>query len=198
MEFIFTASIDGFVKFWKKAPEGVEFVKTYRAHLSRISDMALSNNQERLATICAADQTYKLFDVISFDLMHMVKLNWIPSICCFIEKQTSFSPILCIGDGSEVLRVVKAEQVISEKGKPGPNILKVLKELHSEPVRLIKYNKFYSVVFSTDQSGLIEIWDPETFDFPTSLSFDCISDTDLFTLVEKETYALHMEFTPDG
>jgi peptidylprolyl isomerase domain and WD repeat-containing protein 1 len=43
-EFIFTASIDGFVKFWKKASEGVEFVKTYRAHLSRIADMSLSTN----------------------------------------------------------------------------------------------------------------------------------------------------------
>ena len=41
-EFIFTISVDGFVKFWKKASEGVEFVKTYRAHLNRITGAALS------------------------------------------------------------------------------------------------------------------------------------------------------------
>ena len=41
-EFIFTASTDGYVKFWKKASEGIEFVKTYRAHLSKITGFALS------------------------------------------------------------------------------------------------------------------------------------------------------------
>jgi hypothetical protein len=32
-DFIATASIDGFVKLWKKVPEGIEFVKTFKAHL---------------------------------------------------------------------------------------------------------------------------------------------------------------------
>lgn len=51
-EFIFTASTDGFLKFWKKAATGVEFVKTFRAHLSKISGVALSKNEQRLATVC--------------------------------------------------------------------------------------------------------------------------------------------------
>lgn len=32
-EFIVTASCDGHVKFWKKNPEGIEFVKHFRAHM---------------------------------------------------------------------------------------------------------------------------------------------------------------------
>ena len=44
-EFIFTVSQDGFLKFWKKAALGVEFVKTFRAHLSKISGLALSANE---------------------------------------------------------------------------------------------------------------------------------------------------------
>jgi WD40 repeat protein len=71
--------------------------------------------------------------------------------------------------------------------------------LHTDPIRLIKYNKKYEVVFSTDQSGVIEVWDPVTYDFPSEskLSFEFISDTDLFTLVEKDAFALSLEFSPD-
>lgn len=32
-DFFITASKDGHVKFWKKKPEGVEFVKHFRAHV---------------------------------------------------------------------------------------------------------------------------------------------------------------------
>ena len=31
--YIVTGSVDGHVKFWKKQPEGIEFVKHFRAHL---------------------------------------------------------------------------------------------------------------------------------------------------------------------
>lgn len=33
-DFVITASVDGFVKFWKKNVEGIEFVKMFRCHLS--------------------------------------------------------------------------------------------------------------------------------------------------------------------
>ena len=52
-EFIFTASADGVLKFWKKAENGIEFIKTFRAHLnSKITGVALSQNEQRLATVC--------------------------------------------------------------------------------------------------------------------------------------------------
>jgi hypothetical protein len=42
----------------------------------------------------------------------MVKLNFIPSVCTFIEKQTSFSPLLAICEaGTTVLKIVRAEQI---------------------------------------------------------------------------------------
>jgi len=109
-EYVFTISVDGFVKFWKKASEGVEFVKTYRAHLNRITGAALSQNEERLATVCAIDMTFKLFDVINFDLIHMVKLTFAPSICSFIEKSNQFSPLLAVGEVDQpTLRIIRAE-----------------------------------------------------------------------------------------
>ena len=52
-EFIFTASADGVLKFWKKAENGIEFIKTFRAHLNnKITGVTLSQNEQRLATVC--------------------------------------------------------------------------------------------------------------------------------------------------
>ena len=42
----------------------------------------------------------------------------------------------------------------------------VLDALHDAPVRLIKYNPAFDLVVSTDQSGMIEVWDPETHSMP--------------------------------
>ncbi len=35
-DFIITTSVDGHIKFWKKQPRGIEFVKQYRAHLGSV------------------------------------------------------------------------------------------------------------------------------------------------------------------
>ena len=40
-DFLVTASTDGHIKFWKKMPEGVEFVKHYHSHLEPIHDLAV-------------------------------------------------------------------------------------------------------------------------------------------------------------
>jgi hypothetical protein len=36
-DFLITASVDGHLKFWKKMPGSIEFVKHYRAHLDKIT-----------------------------------------------------------------------------------------------------------------------------------------------------------------
>ena len=61
-------------------------------------------------------------------------------------------------------------------------------ELHDSPVRLIKYNSHLDLVVSSDQSGMIEIWDPESLEMPEGdgrLGFDMMSDTDYFDLASK-------------
>lgn len=40
-DFLVTASQDGHIKFWKKMPEGVEFVKHFHSHLEPIHDLAV-------------------------------------------------------------------------------------------------------------------------------------------------------------
>lgn len=110
-EFVFTVSQDGFLKFWKKSAQDIEFVKTFRAHLSKVSGVALAQNEQRLATVCPLEQSLKLFDVASFDVIHILKLDFIPSVCEFVHKPTSFSPLLAVADLlTPTIRIVNPEQ----------------------------------------------------------------------------------------
>lgn len=34
-DYVITGSVDGHIKFWKKQPESIEFVKHFRAHLGK-------------------------------------------------------------------------------------------------------------------------------------------------------------------
>lgn len=73
-DFIVTASCDGHVKFWKKQPIGIEFVKHFRAHLGRIQDMVVNHNGTLLCTV-SDDNNAKIFDVVNFDMINMRKLG---------------------------------------------------------------------------------------------------------------------------
>ena len=66
-DFIFTMSVEGTLKFWKKVQGGIEFVKTFRAHVGKITGCSLSANEQRLATVCPKDQALKIYDVVNFD-----------------------------------------------------------------------------------------------------------------------------------
>ena len=64
-DFLITSSVDGVVKFWKKGPVGVEFVKEFRAHTGEIRSVSISQDGRSFAS-AGADKTIKIFDVITF------------------------------------------------------------------------------------------------------------------------------------
>lgn len=64
-DFLITSSIDGVVKFWKKVYGGIEFVKEFKAHGGEIKSASASVDGRSYAT-AGADQTVKIFDVITF------------------------------------------------------------------------------------------------------------------------------------
>jgi peptidylprolyl isomerase domain and WD repeat-containing protein 1 len=73
--FVITASCDGHVKFWKKtATSALEFVKHFRAHLGNVQDIAINHNGTLLATV-SNDKTAKVFDVVNFDMINIIKLG---------------------------------------------------------------------------------------------------------------------------
>ena len=64
-EFLLTTSIDGIVKLWKKQEQGIEFVKTYRAHLAPVVAVSASADGQLFASV-AEDGSAKVFDVVNF------------------------------------------------------------------------------------------------------------------------------------
>ena len=57
---------------------------------------------------------------------------------------------------SQEIHIIKGE---TSEGQT----LKILKQLHTSPIRFIKFNSTSHLVVSADDNGIIEIWDPETF-----------------------------------
>ncbi len=43
---------------------------------------------------------------------------------------------------------------------------KVIRDLHFNPIRQIKFCSKLDLVMSTDDCGIVEIWDPQTYEFP--------------------------------
>lgn len=66
-DFLITASVDGFVKFWKKQAVGIEFVKEFRAHPGEITGVSTSADGRAFAS--CGDNTVKIWDVISFGMI---------------------------------------------------------------------------------------------------------------------------------
>ena len=61
--------------FRKKVPTSpLEFVKHFRAHLGNIQDIALNHNGTLLATV-SNDKMAKIFDVVNFDMINIIKLG---------------------------------------------------------------------------------------------------------------------------
>ena len=96
-EFLVTISVDGFVKFWKKNQIGITFVKSFKAATGRINAAALSQDHCRLITASASDKIVKIFDVVNFDLMSLVKTDFSPGpSIVFMNQPSSFSYIFAI------------------------------------------------------------------------------------------------------
>lgn len=85
-DFLITTSIDGHVKFWKKTQKGIEFVKHFRAHLGAIVAMSVSPDGTLFAT-AGSDKAIKIFDIVNFDMINMIKTEYLPLAVCWIFQK---------------------------------------------------------------------------------------------------------------
>jgi peptidylprolyl isomerase domain and WD repeat-containing protein 1 len=107
---------DGIVKFWKKRPQEIEFIKKFFAHTGSVRDMSISSDGLWLATLGArlvlfciilfdefqglsrdnhnpgTDKTVKVFDVLNFDMINFLKLEYAPQCCCWVRAPASAKP----------------------------------------------------------------------------------------------------------
>ena len=187
-DFVITASQDGHIKFWKKQEVSIEFVKHFRAHLGVINDAVVNANGSLLATV-AGDKAVKVFDVVNFDMINMIKLDYVPSCAAWVHKP---------GDAINVLAIAEedAPEIRMYDGKSSDEVLKTLK-IHSKPVSCISYCIKYDIAVSADQGGMIEYWSGlgQDFGFPRSAKFDSKLDTDLYELAKNKTHAVNMSIS---
>lgn len=146
-DFLITASCDGHIKFWKKIEVGIEFVKHFRSHLGPIVSIS-SNVEGSLFASASSDKSLKIFDVINFDMINMMRFDYEPSLLEWIHGP---------GDAISTLAVTDANsgKIYVYDGR-GTNIpLQILEKIHVKPVGLMKYNYKFDVTVSIDKIGML-------------------------------------------
>lgn len=188
-DFVITTSLDGHVKFWKKQATGIEFVKDYRAHLAAIVSTATSADGMFFASL-GADGSVKIFDVVNFDLINMIQLDYTPRAACWVHERGSADPILAVSEEERpTIRLYNA------RGDAEP--LATVDKMHRQPCHVLAYNAAYNCVVSADVGGMVEYWAPaEPFAAPRGI-FQLKSSTDLFEFKKARTAPLTLAFSDD-
>ncbi|KAI8917525.1 hypothetical protein DFJ77DRAFT_428966 [Powellomyces hirtus] len=193
-DFLITTSIDGHVKFWKKTEKGLEFVKHFRSHLGAIVAIDVSSDGTLLAT-CGADKGLKIFDVVNFDMINMIKLPYLPNAVCWMYQKGQAQALLACSD-----RETSAIHLYDGRGGVEP--LKTIESIHSAPVHIMRYNPTANVVLSVDTGGMMEYWEPDMDEGtrPPSapgVTWEFKSDTDLYEFKKTKTTPTSLTFSPN-
>ncbi|KAK3330247.1 hypothetical protein B0H66DRAFT_52369 [Apodospora peruviana] len=190
-DFLITSSVDGVVKFWKKVAEGIEFVKEFKAHQGEIRSVSVSTDGRSFAT-AGADKTIKLFDVITFDLLAVLQLEFVPKCICWVHPKGAPLPLLAVSDEAK-----PSIHLYDDRGdKLAP--LHTLTNLHRSTVALMAYNDNFDCVLSADDGGMIEYWRPSgSFEKPDNV-FQYKSSTNLFEFKKAKCVPTSLTLSPDG
>ncbi|XP_056288170.1 peptidylprolyl isomerase domain and WD repeat-containing protein 1 [Pseudoliparis swirei] len=192
-DFIITASQDGHIKFWKKKEDaGIEFVKHFRSHLGVIESIAVSAEGALLCSV-GDDQAMKVFDVVNFDMINMLKLGFHPG-----QSEWIYNP------GDPIFTVACSEKstgkIFVYDGRGGNEPLHVIDKMHSSPLAQIRLNTRYRVIVSVDKAGMLEYWTGlrNDFKFPRYVQWEYKTDTDLYEFAKNKTYPTSLTFSFDG
>lgn len=191
-DFLITTSVDGVAKFWKKTAEGIEFVKEFRAHQGEVRGVSVSADGRSFAT-AGADKTVKIFDVITFDLLAMLPLDYTPRCVCWVHGKGASLPLLAVADNSKP--VIHIYDGRGEKQEP----VHTLKGLHRSPVNLMAFNDAYDCVVSTDEGGMVEYWSPSgnNYEKPDTV-FQYKSSTNLFEFKKAKSVPTSLSISLSG
>ncbi|KAI0050418.1 peptidyl-prolyl cis-trans isomerase [Auriscalpium vulgare] len=191
--FIVTTSVDGHLKLWKKQNTGIEFVKHYRAHIAPILGVSASADGQMFASI-SEDGAAKVFDVVNFDMINMIKLGYTPLACCWVHRRGQAQSILAVSEqNTGIIRLYD--------GRGGDMHLEKLDQLHRSPVHLMTYSDKYDCVVSADQDGFIEYWQPsEAFELPKNVRglWSYKSETDLYEFKKSQSTPTCITLSPDS
>ncbi|KAJ3158430.1 Peptidyl-prolyl cis-trans isomerase cyp15 [Geranomyces michiganensis] len=192
-DFLITTSVDGHVKFWKKTEKGLEFVKHFRSHLGAIVAIDVSHDGTLLAT-CGADQGLKIFDVVNFDMINMIKLPYLPNSVCWMYQKGQAQALLACSDR-------ESPAIHLYDGRGGSEPLKTIEKLHSTSVHIMRYNPMADIVVSVDTGGMMEYWQPDAVEgfnvpAPPAVGWQYKSDTDLYEFKKAKSAPTSLTFSP--
>ncbi|KAL3272238.1 hypothetical protein HHI36_022721 [Cryptolaemus montrouzieri] len=108
-DYIITASCDGHIKFWKKMEIGIEFVKHFRSHLGPITKVAV-NVEGTLFCSASSDKSLKIFDVVNFDMINMMRLEYVPSVIEWIHAPGDAVHTLAVCDNDSPKYIFMMEE----------------------------------------------------------------------------------------
>ncbi|KAI2609750.1 uncharacterized protein GGS25DRAFT_486069 [Hypoxylon fragiforme] len=190
-EFLISTSVDGVVKFWKKVAQGIEFVKEFKAHQDEVRSVSVSHDGRSFAT-AGADKTIKIFDVITFDLLAMLSLEYAPRCVCWVHKMGASLPLLAVSDDSKPLIYIYDGR--GETQTP----IHTIKGLHRSVVSMMAFNDSYDCVVSADDGGMLEYWSPSTnYEKPENV-FQYKSSTNLFEFKKAKSTPVSLTMSPSG
>lgn len=187
-EFLITGSCDGHVKFWKKMPKAVEFVKHYQAHLGPLNDLVVSPDEKLLVTT-SSDRTVKVFEIAGFDMSNMLAVPFEPNRAVWLTVRGVCDRFAVSDAHAGAIRIYKADsagQAVEEVG------------LHASPVRCMAINPMHNAVISADAKGMLEYWDAAHHGLPAGISWAYKSDTSLYSLLQAHTQPTNITISPDG
>jgi peptidylprolyl isomerase domain and WD repeat-containing protein 1 len=144
--FIITASMDGVVKFWKKTDKEIEFAKEYKAHTAPISQLSVSDDGSLVASI-SMDKTMKIFDVGTFDMIAILKLQFKPVCVEWVFRRGLSDPLVAVADSESPQ--VSLFDIQAEAHNP----IKI-GNFHASPITVMRYNSLYDIVISADAKGI--------------------------------------------
>lgn len=192
-DFVVTASCDGHVKFWKKQEEGIEFVKHFRSHLQPIHALAANHNGQYLCT-ASADRSVKIFDIVNFDMINMLRLDYVPQCAEWIHGAGDPIALLAVSDHD-------SGRISVYDGRGTAEVLHTFDKLHTRPVCILRYNVAAEVAISIDRAGILEYWAGAKHDyaFPAKrVAFESKLDTSLYEFAKCKTLVTGLAFSVDG
>lgn len=226
--YVVSASQDGTVKFWKRLEvdgepvEGqhpcLEFAKSFTAHAGPVLALAMDPDEGVCASV-GADNVIKFYDVSTFDATAMIRTERpLGTACCWLRSANRSETLLAVGaadTGDIYLYAPDRSRVVQTLTMHGSNI-----------VTCMAYNATHHCVVSTDQKGIIEIWDTwgtpdvseRTSDADEGTEDEIFAllvggplvpsrhgivygskvDTQLYELVRKKTFATAIAIEPTG
>ena len=119
-------------------------MKHFRAHLGNVQDIALNHNGTLLATV-SNDKMAKIFDVVNFDMINIIKLGYVPECACWVHRSGDALPKLAVAEADST-------KIHIYDGRSGDApLLHSAEKLHMKPVVAMAYSPAHDVVISADQ-----------------------------------------------